>query len=151
MDDDLDKRSKQPKYIRTGEVNHAENIFPSFEIDCQFVKTSSMLQSCGGARIKEPETLNKNPPVLPNPPEINNHRCVLGHHKNPFTKLGPFKIEYVHYNPFFLIIHELLTEEDMDYIKVWATPRLSGKRQITQSDHQRIVGKSVQEGLSVLI
>ena len=151
LDDDLDKRSKQPKYIRTGEVSHAENIFPSFEIDCQFVKTSSMLQSCGGARIKEPATLNKNPPVLPNPPEINNHRCVFAHHKDPFTKLGPFKIEYVHHNPFFLIIHELLTEEDMDYIKAWATPRLSGKRQITQSDHQRIVGKSVQEGLSVLI
>ena len=150
LDDGLDKRSKQPKYIRRGEVNHAENIFPAFEIDSQFVKTSSMLQSCGGARIKEPETLNKNPPVVPNPAEINNHRCVLVHHKDPFTKLGPFKIEYVHHNPFFLIIHELLTEEDMDYIRIWATPRLSRERKITQSNHQRIVGKSVQEGLHIL-
>ena len=72
------------------------------------------------------------------------------HHKNPYTKLGPFKIEYVHHNPFFLIIHDLLTEEDMAYLKDWATPKLSTKRNIQENDYVRIVAKSVQEGLCVL-
>ena len=72
------------------------------------------------------------------------------HHKNPYTKLGPFKIAYVHHNPCFLIIHDLLTEEDMDYLKDWATPRLSRKRYISDNSHVRIVGKSVQDGLIMM-
>ena len=86
-------------------------------------------------------------------------------------RLGPFKIEYVHHNPFFLIIHDLLSEEDMDYLKVWATPRLSRKRDDYDKNSGRVkvgkgewveddsgnivknfrgtVGKSVQEGLDI--
>ena len=132
---------------------------------------SSMLQSCGGVRISEPHKLDGDLNI-PYDHEINNHRCVMVHHKDPYTKLGPFKIEYVHHNPFFLIIHDLLTEEDMDYLKDWATPRLSRKREnydkksgkvivgkgewvedgngnIVKS-FQTTVGKSVQEGLDIM-
>ena len=171
LDDNLDKRRKQPTYIKSGKVNTPENILPSVMNDGgQYAMRSSMLQSCGGVRVKDHHTLHKM--YVPNVPEKNIHRCVMVHHKNPFTKLGPFKIEYVHYNPFFLIIHDLLTEEDMNYLKDWATPRLSRKRQIEISavseDHEtkgkwvedengditkhyrRTVRKSIQEGLHVL-
>ena len=97
---------------------------------------------------KEPETINN--VQVPYPSEISNHKCVMVHHKNPYTKLGPFKIEYLHHNPFFLIIHDLLTEEDMAYLKDWATPRLSRKRYISDSSHVRIVAKSVQERLFLM-
>ena len=170
LDDNLDKRRKQPKYVKSGKVNTPENILPSVMNDGgQYAMRSSMLQSCGGVRVKDNVALNKM--YIPNVPEGNIHKCVMVHHKNPFTKLGPFKIEYVHYNPFFLIIHDLLTEEDMDYLKDWATPRLSRKRQIYEGvsedqetkgkwveeengdvtrHYRRTVRKSIQEGLSVL-
>ena len=57
--------------------------------------------------------------------ETENHKCTLVHHGNPYTKLGPFKIERVYNSPTFIIIHELLTEEDMSYLVSWARPRLS--------------------------
>ena len=63
-------------------------------------------------------------------PEIENHKCILVHHRDPFTKLGPFKIELAYHSPLIMIIHELFTEEDTDYLVDWATPRLSRTRQI---------------------
>ena len=104
-----------------------------------------MLQTCGGGRVQQPQALNK--VYVPNPPEMDNHRCVRVHHKDPYTKLGPFKIEYVHHNPFFLIIHDLLTEEDMDYLKTWATPRLSRKRDVQRDveEDQESRGKWVEQ------
>ena len=171
LDDNLDKRSKQPKYVKSGKVNHPENILPSVMNDGgQYLMRSSMLQSCGGVRVKENQALNR--AYVPNIPEGNTHKCVLVHHKNPYTKLGPFKIEYVHHDPFFLIIHDLLTEEDMEYLKVWATPRLSRKRQIYEGasedqvkrgewveeengdvikHYRRTVRKSIQEGIKMCI
>ena len=63
-------------------------------------------------------------------PEPDSHRCVLVHHGDPFTKLGPFKVEIAYHSPFMMIIHSLFTEEDTDYLVDFATPRLSRTRQI---------------------
>ena len=38
-----------------------------------------MLKTCGGVRVQQPQALNK--VYVPNPPEIDNHRCVRVHHK----------------------------------------------------------------------
>ena len=62
--------------------------------------------------------------------EIENHKCILVHHRDPFTQLGPFKIELAYHSPVIMIIHELFTEEDTDFLVDWATPRLSRTRQI---------------------
>ena len=72
-------------------------------------------------------------------PEIENHKCILVHHNDPFTQLGPFKIEMAYNSPIIMIIHELFTEEDTDYLVDWATPRLSRTRQISlkEDDGQR--------------
>ncbi len=51
LSDNLDKRSKQPKYIKSGKVNQTANI-SYYGIDGPFVSTSSMLQSCGAVRNK---------------------------------------------------------------------------------------------------
>ena len=64
-------------------------------------------------------------------PETDNHKCILVHHQDPFTKLGPFKIEMAYNSPMVMVIHELFTEEDMSYLVSWARPRLSRTRQIT--------------------
>ena len=41
--------------------------------------------------MKNPETINK--VYVRGPPEPAIHRCVRLHHGDPYTKLGPFKLE----------------------------------------------------------
>ena len=79
-------------------------------------------------RLKNPEKINK--VYVAGPPELDVHRCVRVHHGDPYTKLGPFKVEVVHHSPVFYILHELFTEEDMEHLISWAKPRLSSKREI---------------------
>ena len=67
-------------------------------------------------------------------PEIGNHKCILVHQRDPFSQLGPFKIEVAYHNPSIVIIHELFTEEDTDYLVDFATPRLSRTRQIKHGE-----------------
>ena len=67
-------------------------------------------------------------------PEPDNHRCILLHHGDPFTKLGPFKVEIAYTSPFIMIIHSLFTEEDMDYLVEYSKPRLSRRRQIDRPE-----------------
>ena len=67
-------------------------------------------------------------------PETENHKCILVHHGNPYSKLGPFKIEMAYNSPMFMIIHELFTEEDINYLVDWARPRLSRTRQIVLAE-----------------
>ena len=67
-------------------------------------------------------------------PEIENHKCILVHQRDPFSQLGPFKIEVAYHNPSIVIIHELFTEEDTDYLVDFATPRLSRTRQIKHGE-----------------
>ena len=73
-------------------------------------------------------------PLNERSPEIENHKCILVHHRDPFTQLGPFKIEVAYHNPSIVIIHELFTEEDTAYLVDWATPRLSRTRQISLAE-----------------
>ena len=79
-------------------------------------------------RLNNPEKINK--AYVAGPPELDVHRCVRVHHGDPYTKLGPIKVEVVHHSPVFYILHELFTEEDMEHLISWAKPRLSSKREI---------------------
>ena len=61
--------------------------------------------------------------------DLSLQKCQLVHHDNPYTKLGPFKTEIVHNSPVFVIFHELFTNDDIEYVINWATPRLSTERE----------------------
>ena len=74
------------------------------------------------------------------PPELDTHQCLRVHHGDPYTKLGPFKVEVVHHNPVFYILHELFTEEDMEHLISWAKPRLSSKREIRLAEDTGVHG-----------
>ena len=43
-------------------------------------------------------------------------------------------MEIAYHQPFMMIIHELLSTEDTDYLVDWATPRLSRTRQINLAE-----------------
>ncbi len=45
-----------------------------------------------------------------------NFKCSYLHHHNPFLQLGPFKYEIASKDPFIIVIHELLNEEEMNYL-----------------------------------
>ena len=45
-----------------------------------------------------------------------------------------FPVEVVNHSPFMMILHELLTEEDMEFLVTWARPRLSRERKITHPE-----------------
>ena len=99
-------------------------------------KTDSMLKSCGGKTRKNMGTLRgkyRHSKVS----EKLTHKCRHIHHKDPYSKLGPFKLEIVHHEPFIMIIHELFTDEDTNIFVNWARPRLSRKRENVLEEDQK--------------
>jgi len=128
LDGNLERRKKQPKFVTSKKLIDTEQIIPAISNDAgAFFKTDSMLKSCGGIERKNIPSLGNG---IHSPSEGNIHQCRLVHHKDPFTKLGPFKLEIVHHQPFLMVIHELFTEEDTNYLVDWARPRLSRTRDI---------------------
>lgn len=43
-------------------------------------------------------------------------KCSYLHHDNPFLKLAPFKYEVASEEPFIIVIHELINDEEMNYL-----------------------------------
>jgi len=129
LDEKLERKKKQPKFIKSEQVTDTIQIIDAIMNDgmAKF-KTDSMLKTCGGIRRKNIPYLGNG---LGSVSEADRHQCRLVHHKDPYTKLGPFKLEIVHHEPFLMVIHELFTEEDTNYLVDWARPRLSRKREIT--------------------
>ena len=137
LDDKLERDKNQPNFVKTGEVNDASSINVRNAIardNAVNAEKNVMLQSCGGYRflfaICYVKSFKYHCRILNYgiPEEPPRHKCVLIHNKDPFTKLGPFKVEFLHDVPFFMIIHELFTEEDIQFFIDWAKPKLSEKR-----------------------
>ncbi len=50
--------------------------------------------------------------------------CRRLHHKNPYLRLGPFKLEELSYEPYITVIHQLMYEDEMQHFKDYASDRL---------------------------
>jgi len=126
LGENLEKRNKQPKYIRTNSIIDVHKIIDAIITDgATKFKADSMLKTCVGKISKNMVTLRSS--KLDNVSEKLIHKCRILHHKNPDTKLGPFKLEILHHEPFIMIFHELFTEEDTNHLVDWARPKLSRK------------------------
>ena len=139
LDKNLEKSSKQPKYIQNGDPLDVRKIGDAYENDNgRYARTHMALQSCGGFRLKNYELFDSYL-HLKGFADPSLQKCRQVHHGNPYSKLGPFKTEIVHNDPVFMIIHELLTDEDIEFLIEWATPRLSSEREIKlqEDKHQR--------------
>ena len=137
LDENLDKRKKQPKYVKSEDMIDVGKITESLKDDgAAKFKTDSMLRSCGGKTRKNMVKLRGT-----NHPKVSEkliHKCRQIHHNDPYSKLGPFKLEIVHHEPFIMIFHELFTDEDTNFFVDWARPRLSRKREdILEEDQKR--------------
>ena len=104
LDEKLNRAKKQPKFVKQRLPLNSVHIAPAVKNDNAFNALKQIfLQSCGGFHLDRVEGI---------PVELNVHKCVRIHHQDPYTKLGPFKVEHINYQPFFMIIHELFTDED---------------------------------------
>ncbi len=82
-------------------------------------------------------------------------RCSFLHHHDPYLKLGPFKMEVLLEEPFRMVFHDFLSEEEMLWMVEHSRPKLSTKRgrsannerarrNTPDPDVRRIVHKTVQ-------
>ena len=46
----------------------------------------------------------------------NHYKCHLLHHFNPFLKLGPFKLEIMLDRPYRAVLHDILTNEEIQHV-----------------------------------
>lgn len=83
--------------------------------------------------------------------------CRWVHHKDPYLKLGPFKEEQASEVPYAVVFHDILTDNDMDYLITESRPNLSRKRtkspenegihakhELNSGQKRKIVQKTVQ-------
>ena len=50
--------------------------------------------------------------------------CHHLHHADPFSRLGPFKLEILEDQPYTTLIHDLMTESEMEHFKNYASDKL---------------------------
>jgi len=55
-------------------------------------------------------------------------KCGYLHHFDPYLRLGPFKVEVAMRSPYISILHDLLTEEEIQWLIEYSIPRLSRVR-----------------------
>ena len=92
-----------------------ENIH-RIEIINEYQRDFCFKQVCkGGAFTRQPDTVN-----LP--------KCGYLHHFDPYLRLGPFKVEVVKRSPYISILHDLLTEAEIQWMVEYSIPRLSRER-----------------------
>ena len=90
LDSRLRRKKKQPKFVTGGDHLDVVKIWDSVKNDNgDYARTSAMLQSCGGFTPTNHQHWSRETQL---DPELDSHRCVLVHHGDPFTKLGPFKV-----------------------------------------------------------
>ena len=62
------------------------------------------------------------------PDRANLPKCGYLHHFDPYLRLGPFKVEVALRSPYLSILHDLLTEKEIEWMIEYSTPRLSRVR-----------------------
>jgi len=122
VDEKLEKKKTQPKFIKSGAIDKVDiSLATSFGGD--FFHMEALLQGCRNEFNLLPSKIKW--PLI--------SKCRLLHQDDPYLKLGPFKMEVASNTPFIMVVHELLTDEDTEYLVNWATPKLSRSRNLDYS------------------
>lgn len=140
---DLEKKSTQPKFVKKLDPSKRENKFEANEQPD--VNEDIFRRICRGQIVGQ--EVKK---------QIKYQKCHWLHQNNPYLRLNPFKIEILLNDPFRMIFHEILNEEEIDWLIQYSTPNLSKARLISQANvdpkrigleaekRRRIVHKTVQ-------
>ena len=103
--DSLRRKKKQPDYVR--EVTTSDRISRNGRED-------HFRQACNG--------------LVTNKTSSSELQCGLLHHRDPYLKLGPFKIEMSSQSPMVMVFHDFFTEAEMEFLVEHSRPKLSRKR-----------------------
>ncbi len=142
VDEELEKKKQQPKYLPNilDEYN-TKPLTPESGVIDGDAKEHHFRRVCRedviGSAVKK---------------QFREQKCQFLHHGDPYLKLGPFKMEILLADPFRMIFHDILNEEEMKFMIDHAGPRLSTKRAKSEGSEEykknrsthRIIHKTVQ-------
>ena len=143
IDDNLKKIKKQPKELKN--VKWFErNEFATEEWFRGMVREDALQRTCN-------RELRGN--------YTDNFKCHFLHHFNPYLKLGPFKLEVKLDKPYRTILHDMLTEKEIQHMIDISVPNLSRTRghsasnegsrsEFRYGDKKYIIHKTVQHWFS---
>lgn len=133
LDEELERKKSQPKFVRSGDVKKMSHTF-SMTHGGWFFDMQRLMDGCRGFdNSKTFET------------RASGQRCHLTHHRDPYTRLGPFKVEYANQEPLTVVIHGIMEPEDTEHFVKWATPRLSRNRNTNEHEHKAAMKASRDE------
>lgn len=110
----LCKKAKQPKFVR----NHAWKTLKG--------PRDNMISQVKFQRICNHQLIGEEVKA-----ERRFHKCRFIHHSDPYVKLGPFKVEILLDKPMRTIFHDILTEDEMNFLVDYSKPKLSNVRQVS--------------------
>lgn len=59
------------------------------------------------------------------PEELSKLHCKYVTNNKPFLKIAPLKLEEAHLKPYIVVFHDVMYDNEMEYIKESAKPRVS--------------------------
>ena len=150
LDEQLGKRSKQPKFVK--DLRHQDyDVSLVTKHGGDFFCMQRMMDGCRGFNTLK---INHYAEI------INDLKCNIVHHSDPYVKLGPFKMEFASRSPHIVVFHEIMTEEDINHFVEFATPQLSRSREnepdanYSKNDREegkvKVIYKSVQAWMDTL-
>ena len=142
----LKRKKKQPIFIANEDILNKVNYDSDVAVEWKWFRTCQIGKPLINSYYSGIEQLWKH--------------CRLLHHQNPYLKLGPFKEEMYSVVPYSVVIHDILTDAEIDFLKRESTPNLSRTRtfdlssgalnraEIKSGARRRIIHKTVQAWLS---
>ena len=145
VDKNLKRKQKQPIFIANKDIYSAK--YGSSEIASEWIwfRTCQVGKWLGNFHYPGIEQLWK--------------PCRLLHHQNPYLKLGPFKEELYSIVPYSVVFHDILTDNEIEFLRETSIPNLSRNRtydrtsgalnraEIQSGARRRIIHKTVQAWL----
>ena len=139
VNDKLERKKKQPKVLRENNIIYAKTA-------SQQGKEHFFRSVCNGFSFKRQAGIQYV------------GKCGYLHHFDPYLKLGPYHYEMASHEPMVMVIHDLFSKLEMDYLVETSKPNLSRtrgkdknndgyKHEFKGGKRRRIVHKTVQHWL----
>ena len=103
VDTNLKRKKKQPIFINDGTTNVQES-----DVNNDMGSEWSFMEICKMGRVNDIDIPENPTPAF----------CRYLHHGNSYLKLGPFKEEQISSIPYSVVFHDILTDSEMDFLKV---------------------------------
>ena len=103
VDSNLKRKKNQPIFINDGTTNIEES-----DVDNEMGGEWMFMEICKTGTITDRDI-----------PEKTTVYCRYLHHRNSYLKLGPFKEEQISSIPYSVIFHDILTDNEMKFLKVY--------------------------------